>query len=302
MTFSTDQGTSQQTVNEIQYAGMGVGALALGKIGLTVLKNAKKYFQSVIKSNGSASEDPTDDADDAENEADSELEQGAEEASEEGVEITEDVAADFTWAISDSIAGLVGVGVMGVVLVINLLEKQMYDYVRFYNATSLDIDFGIGWVKGNTGVKLGPADVGQTATVEKIGPVPAPPGVTSNESGVSYSQLQFINNEVLEGIGYVLQAKPSGDFPGFRVMVDIPNAGDNSLYVGLNDDDCTTVWNEQKNLDTNLTASVTSGKYTLSISTNQNSGKSPSPLDKTDGYNYEHCIVLSDGTVDVNPT
>jgi hypothetical protein len=51
------------------------------------------------------------------------------------------------------------------------------------------------------------------------------------------------------------------------------------------------------NRNDDLTMTATSGKYTLSIATNKNSGESPSPLDATEGYNYEHLIVLTDGSI-----
>jgi hypothetical protein len=42
---------------------------------------------------------------------------------------------------------------------------------------------------------------------------------------------------------------------------------------------------------------ATSGNYTLSIALNQLNGQSPSPLDGTTGYNFEHLIVLTDGSI-----
>ncbi|MCA9044385.1 MAG: hypothetical protein KDA69_08695 [Planctomycetaceae bacterium] len=298
VTLTTNQGTSQQTVNTIEYAGLGIGGLGLGVVALTLLKNAVKFVKTAITKNRQQAEDPSEDPSEGEDEADSDIEAGLDEASEEGVEIAENVTCDFVWGLSDTIAGVVGIGVMGIVLVIKLLEKQMYNYVRFYNATAIDVDFGICWVKGSTGVQIAPAPVGQQATINKIQAPATPPWVTTSDTAITFSQLHFINNNVLEGIGYVLQAQPNGDFPGFRVMVDIPNSGDNSLYVGFGTQDCEGVWNTQKNLNYGLTSKVTQGNYTLAIGTNVTSGKSPSPIDKSEGYNYEHIIVLSDGTVD----
>ena len=42
---------------------------------------------------------------------------------------------------------------------------------------------------------------------------------------------------------------------------------------------------------------ATSGNYTLQIASNQLNGQSPSPLDATQGYNFEHLIVLTDGSI-----
>ena len=68
----------------------------------------------------------------------------------------------------------------------------------------------------------GPATVGQTVKVSKIAKSPAPPGVMPSDKGIFYSEAQFINDNLLAGIGYIVEATSSGDFPGFRVLVNIP--------------------------------------------------------------------------------
>jgi hypothetical protein len=184
----------------------------------------------------------------------------------------------------------------------------MTNYVKFYNVTAEDITFGIGTVPSG-GASQGPAPVGQTATVTHVSPSTAPPWVVGSDTSVYYAPLQFINTNPLGDIGYVLEATPSGNFPGFRVAVYVPNTGDNYMYVGFTNDDCNTVWtdlmNNYGNSDpsepyigtTNLTMSATSGNYTLQIATNQVSGQSPDPSSGAKGYNYEHLIVLTDGSI-----
>jgi hypothetical protein len=189
---------------------------------------------------------------------------------------------------------------MATMFIIQLLEKQMTNWVKFYNVTAEDIQFGICTTEDSAGAQIAPADVGKTATVTRVSKAPTPPWVTSSATAIYRSDLTFINTNILKGLGYVLSATPSGDFPGFRVMVDIPLAGDNSLYVSLTNDDCNSVWRQQKDQNTDLTMSATSGKYTLQIATNQVSGKSASPIDATEGYNYEHLIVLTDGSVSLD--
>ncbi|MDH5477913.1 MAG: hypothetical protein OEY50_06255, partial [Nitrospinota bacterium] len=103
------------------------------------------------------------------------------------------------------------------------------------------------------------------------------------------------NTDSLKGVGYVLKARPTGDFPGFNVMVNIPNDGANSLYASfIPTDDCDGYWNSHKDKDTGLVTSATSqdGKYKLILATNQGSGKSPSPMNGEEGYNYEHLLLI----------
>ena len=108
-----------------------------------------------------------------------------------------------------------------------------------------------------------------------------------------------------DSIGYVLEATASGDFPGFRVAVYVAGDGsDTSLYLAFTNDDCNDFWQQFdppirvfQGRDKNTSMRATSGNYTLSIALNQLNGESPSPLDGTTGYNFEHLLVLTDGSV-----
>ncbi|MGR9071836.1 MAG: hypothetical protein ACU833_02095 [Gammaproteobacteria bacterium] len=303
VTLTTDQGTSQLIVNTIHYAGIGIAGIAatpaLFKLLKPIVKAVAKFIKNLAVSiyNKVKSGFSTDDGEEAEDNVNEEASSAAEEASEEGVEVGESIFADVSFTILDGVGVVVAVGTIAVVLILELLSKQMTNWVRFYNVTQSDLQFGICWLKSSAGAEIAPAKVGETADVPKISKAPTPPWVTSSDTVIYRSDLQFINTNVLKGVGYVLNAAPSGDFPGFRVMVDIPNVGDNSIYVGFNTDDCSSVWDNNKDKNIGLTMKATSGKYTLRIATNKVSGKSPSPVNETEGYNYEHLIVLTDGSV-----
>lgn len=305
VTLTTDQGTSIQTLMIIHYAGIGIAGIGLTgpvfKILKPLVKSAVNFLKNLASKiyNKVQNGETTDDTDDAEDTVDDEASTAAEEAGEEGAEVGEGIFADVSFGIADGVGVVVAVGAIAVVLILALLKKQMTNYVRFYNATDIDLQFGLCYTTGSTGTQIAPAKVGETIAVKKISPAPTPPWVTSTDTVIYRSDLQFINNNELKGIGYVATAKPSGDFPGFKVMVDIPNSGDNSLYIGFEDGDCSSVYDQHSGDNTALTASVTSGKYKLQIATNRNSGQSPSPIDSTEGYNYEHLIVLTDGTVNI---
>lgn len=306
VTLTTNQGTSQTMLTTIHYAGLGIAGIAatpaLMKLLKPLVKAAAKFLKNLAMKiyNKVKGGETTEDPDEAEDTVESEAGDAADEAGEAGAEVGEGIFADVSFTMLDGIGVVVAVGVIAVVLILALLEKQMTNYVKFFNVTQKDIDFGICYITGSTGPQIAPAKVGQTASVTKISPAPTPPWVTSSDTVIYRSDLQFINNNELKGIGYVLNAKKSGDFPGFRVMINIPNTGDNSLFVELVDNqDCQKVWDAQKDKNTGLISSATSGKYQLRIATNKISGKSPSPIDSTEGYNYEHLIVLTDGSVKV---
>jgi hypothetical protein len=307
VTFTTDQGTSQLIIADVSYGGYGLAGLLtmslLTKIGKSLVTSlarfiaglARRLYARVTGGGGDASEDQ------AEEEASSDAEDSATETSEEGVEVADGLLADITISVAEKAFAAVGVFIAVVVFILQLLSRKVTAYFRFYNQTALDVNFGVCKVGDDTGMMNGPATVGQTVKVSKIAKSPAPPGVMPSDKGIFYSEAQFINDNLLAGIGYIVEATSSGDFPGFRVLVNIPAEGENSLYVELAEEDCNQLWTKQMTTDDpqkdfNLTATANSGRYKLSIATNANKGQSPSPYDGSQGYNYEHLLVLTDGS------
>jgi hypothetical protein len=311
VTLTTDQGTSQLILNTIHYAGNGLGGLltapVLAKVAWSLIKSVARFIRGVAQRiaqrvAGGGTEDPQEAEDAVENDAGD----AAADAGQTGADVGEGILADVTISTAQGVAFVVGIGIFAIVLFLQLMAKQMNTQLRFYNMTATDVTFGVCWTADGTGMQGGPAAVGQTASVTKVSKAPTPPWIVGSDTAIYYAEANFINTDELAGIGYVLNAEPSGSFPGFRVLVDIPSADPNSLYVGFTDEDCSQVWTDQvtnqmsqnqDNRNTNLTASTNSGSYTLRIATNANHGTSPSPLTGAVGYNYEHLVVLTDGSV-----
>ena len=306
ITFTTDQGTSQFILNDVHYAGMGVGVLlatpVLAKFALSIVKSVASWIKNTAiriytRASGGGSEDP----EDAEEAVEGEAGEAAEESGEAGAEVASGVFADVTITVAQGVLFVVGMGILAVVFILQLLAKQINAQVRFYNLTKQDIPVGIGFVADDTGMSSGPAAVGSTASVTKVSKPAAPPYIISSDLGIYYAEAALLNTSELHGVGYVLNAEPSADFPGFRVGVEIPNAGDNTLLVQFGDTAIHDFWIAFGNPDgpatTALTMSATAGPYTLRIATNVDSGRSPAPLTGETGYNYQHLIVLTDGSV-----
>jgi hypothetical protein len=112
---------------------------------------------------------------------------------------------------------------------------------------------------------------------------------------IHYLEWVFVNSDQLEGIGCVLKADASDTFPGLNAMVNIPMAGENSLFASFGrEDQCEGYWEAHKNEQKALVFSATRGNLKLTIATNQLDGRSPSPLDGAEGYNYQHIILLQE--------
>ncbi|MCA9044386.1 MAG: hypothetical protein KDA69_08700, partial [Planctomycetaceae bacterium] len=124
------------------------------------------------------------------------------------------------------------------------------------------------------------------------GPVWTPPWIMG-DNPVSFADFLFTNTDLMKGVAYVLSARPRDDFPGFNVMVNIPHSGDNSLYVAFGNQTCDQVWEDHKDLNTNLSSSTSLNGFELTIASNQVTGSSASPVDGTTSHNFEHVITLS---------
>jgi hypothetical protein len=167
--LTTDFGSQQLTVHDIEYAGMGFGALFGAPVITSVLKfglqTAKNYVVNLAKN---AFRTPGNQSADEANEDTDEIDStSADGAGTEGAEIVEGVTADFT--ISTGAAAAAGVGAVIILFFVflQLIGKQINNYVKFYNVTAEDIQFGIGYVQAGETSK-GPAAVGQTATITKV--------------------------------------------------------------------------------------------------------------------------------------
>jgi hypothetical protein len=308
VTISIDNfGTHVVAVHAILYSGMALGGVGILAPFVSGALQAYRFYTSGLAKRAAIY-------------VDNDGLQPPDAAGEDGAAIDGEAAAEAritdispylpTLEIEVSTAELVGaVGGTVLLLVMVLLQLTMVDvrdYVQFYNVTSQDIQFGIGYLPWDNVSSNGPAPVGQTATIKAVGSPPTVPGIIPDDTVINYALITMDNSGSGYSIGYVLEATPSDGFPGFRVAVYVAGDGSNtSLYLAFTNDDCNDFWQQFDPThqgvpgtgQTTLTMQATYGKYTLSIALNQLNGQSPSPLDGTTGYNFEHLIVLTDGSV-----
>jgi hypothetical protein len=298
-------GTHVIAIHNLFYAGIGVGGAGIGAALPSLVRAALQVYRFYAKDISRAVADwlvgnprrPPAEAEAASEDIDSE-------AAALARYFTPTLSVDISAA---AVAGAAGGAVLVLLMaVLQLTMVDVRDYVQFYNVTSQDVQFGIGYLPWGGVSCNGPAPVGQTATIKAVGSPPTVPGIIPGDTVINYALITMDNSGSGDSIGYVLQATPSGDFPGFRVAVYVDGAGSNTtLYLAFTNDDCNDFWQQfdpphQGDPGTGqatLTMKATSGNYTLSIALNQLNGQSPSPLDGTMGYNFEHLIVLTDGSV-----
>ena len=313
VTVSIDNfGAHVIAVHEISYAGIGVGAgiqAAMPLIIRSVMTIHEVYIIDLSKA------------------ATAFLADNPLQPSFQAEQLSEDIDSKCAWVASedgaimpfgpfgpslsvDITSGVTGgVGGAALILFLVLLQLMMVDvrnYAQFYNVTSQDVKLGIGYLPWTNVSCNGPAPVGQTATIKAVGSPPTVPGIIPDDTAINYALITMDNSGSGDSIGYVLEATPSGDFPGFRVAVYVAGDGSStSLYLAFTNDDCNDFWQQfnppQGGVSgtgkETLTMQATHGDYILAIALNQLNGQSPSPLDATMGYNFEHLIVLTDGSV-----
>jgi hypothetical protein len=206
------------------------------------------------------------------------------------------IEAEVGFGVGATVGFAIEFVAMLALLPLTLLAKEISAYVRVYNATGQEIDVTLCWIQpdNQSAGQLG----NEPVTLPPLGPAWTPPWIIG-EQAVHYVSWVVGNTDTLKGVAYVLRLDAVNDFPGGNVMVNIPNKGANSLAVTFDfDEDCEAVWTANKDQNTGLAASVTSGGYQLRIATNQTTGQSPAPADGTLGYQYEHVVIIDKAPAD----
>jgi len=222
-------------------------------------------------------------------------EESAVEGEEIGISEGKSIIADISFATlaeSFNLVADIGVLILGTVLV--ALSKQINSFVRFYNNTNQELDFRITFIKKDCEVISSPVLPGNPIYIPGISPAWTPSEFIGSDP-IHFINMTFVNTDKLKGVGYVLEVRENSDdiLPLFRALVDIPNNGKNSLYVSFDTDDTQfEFWNTYKDRNQELMMQTTNDSYTLTISTNQIDERSPSPIDLSKGYNFEHVIIL----------
>lgn len=309
LTISIDNfGTHIVAVHNILYAGMALGGVGILAPFVSGAVQAYRFYTSDLVKRAAIEVDnaglkPPDAAGEEGAAIDSEAANGASNIPDISPYLPQLEVEIGTGEVVGAVGGAILILVM---VLLQLMLVEVRNYVQFYNVTSQDIQFGIGYLPWGNVSCNGPAPVGQTATIKAVGSPPTVPGIIPDETVINYALITMDNAGSGNSIGYVLQATPSGDFPGFRVAVYVAGDGSNtSLHLAFTNDDCNDFWQQfdppnqgvPGTGQSTLTMNATYDNYTLYIALNQLNGQSPSPLDGTEGYNFEHLIVLTDGSI-----
>lgn len=302
VTLVTGAGTntprvSQLSTHLVQYVGDGIPEIAiengLRDLVKTVVSRVKKFVTKTINLIAELATGMT--AEEAKEAASRRAAQAAEEASIENEEIVigeRTITANMVFDVVQVVGFIFQLGVLALGILLRLISKRIVCHLRFYNTSTADIDLSICWVKEDAALASAPMLPQTPVTVPAVGPAWTPPWIIGDKA-VHFVDIVIVNTDALKGVGVVLKADATDDFPGFNAMVNVPNRGKNSLNISFGrEDDCHSYWQTHKNEHESLTISADHTPYSLRLATNQLDGTSPAPGDGTKGYNYEHLLAL----------
>lgn len=186
-----------------------------------------------------------------------------------------------TWV--GTLGEALGLGVlMAIPEIVEYLGHTMQHSVVIDNLASADVAWELTTVHGDSTVDQ-PADPipGQRS-------MPDPLQVTETLRLSSQLHLLHINATRESTIGYVLRLVPQDGSPTGQVLVSIPLAKDNVIWVGETEDPAMTVWDQHfSGSDHPLTTTAAVGNYDITVTLNQ--------LDGThdDAHFYCSSVVIS---------
>lgn len=214
----------------------------------------------------------------------------AAEAEVDGEIIAEEVALSIEFGPA-AIVGLVIAAVIIVFMILSFgLSKTMTAWIRVFNASRYPLQLHIA-----DGYNLSVKQQPKNGLLPIPGTAPTPPGVKPACSVIYRADYILQNDNTWEGLGAVVQAPPSSGGPGMTFAIDIPSVGPNSLAVVPDGTiDPHGFYNEIEGRATTLSTAVSrqDGSFAVMMGTNQIQYESPSPLDGSNGFNYEYVVLV----------
>jgi hypothetical protein len=262
------------------------GTLVLSKQLFTALlspiyQNAKTLVSSLTSKLRQSSQveepdvDPEADTDPELSDASSELEDAGEQAAAEGIEY---VAVD--WAGAGLAFG--GMAALAAIpMVISFVAHRMTHFIQINNVTDLDFTWDVAYQdSGKLAVK--PAQT----TIPKQDYYTDMFGDKTNVKCAYQANATFINSNDLGSIGYTLTLTPSDGGEKASLVVSIPWAGDNTIWVGQGSGSAEDTYNANQLPNEQVSQSATFGDYAITLTINKLSGKTE------DQYAYSSLVVI----------
>lgn len=244
-------------------------------------ENAKTLLTNISKNLQSASqvENPTIDPMEQSEEIIEEQDQVIEELPEELVEEGVDYLAIQWSSVALDIACMAPL--VAIPMIIEFLGHEMYHSLMIQNLTDINFTWNLDeLVSGKTAVVPATSSIPQCQTQTNL---------LGDQETTRFSfqvNFQFINSTNLSSIGYVMSLAPDGGGDSAALVVSIPWAGDNTIWVGTGDSDPATTYAQHSAPNGDLSMVATFDSYQVTFTINKLEGK-------TNGnYFYSSLVVI----------
>lgn len=278
-TGNTTTLASRGTSLTMAVAGIPVGIILTKSLMKSLLKPIYQNMSKLVGRLASKIQEATaveDPAIDALEEAGEVVQQSSLEVEEAGEGAVEAGIEFVTIEWGEAVLEIGGLSVLAAVPMIALaLGHPMVNSIVVQNHTDLDFTWVIGYQNsGSISVQPG-SDGTVTSTIPAMQQDVDMWGDTTDDPTVYEADFQFINSNDYGSIGYNMVLNPSGGGESANVVVAIPWAGTNTIWVGASSDDASQTYHNhsEPNNQTSVNATFDNGSYKVTAAINKLSGK-----------------------------
>jgi hypothetical protein len=239
-----------------------------------IYANMKTFVTKMAKQFQEASE-VEDPAIDAEAESEEPMTESSEEIEDIGGELAEE-GAEYL-AVDWSTVGLEAAGlgaIAAIPMIVSFLGHKMINSLAIINQTNLDFVWNVSHQDSGKSSVLPSANNDTVSTTIPQMQVIKDMWGDSSDAPVAYeADFQFINSSDYGSIGYVMSLTPSDGGTPAQLVVAIPWAGENTIWVGSSNEDPATIYNTYSPANGQLTYSATFDNYQVAVSINALQGE-----------------------------
>lgn len=203
-------------------------------------------------------------------------------------EIAEEGAEYMTLKWGSAILDVAGLGAIAAIpLIVSYLGHKMINSLSVINQTALNFTWAIGYQHAGEPSVLPSADGGSTSsTIPQMEIVTDIWGDKSDVPVAYEADFQFINSSDYGSIGYVMSLTPSDGSTPAQLVISIPWAGENTIWVGSSDADPVITYNTNSATNGQLSTTAAFDTYQVTVSINALQGKT------NDQYFYGVLVVI----------
>lgn len=239
-----------------------------------IYANMKTFVTKMAKQFQSESE-VEDPAIDAEEVSEEPLEETSEEIEEIGGDLAAEGAEYLAVSWGSAVLEAAGLGaIVAIPMLVSYLGHAMVNSLAVINQTNLDFNWNVSHQDSGKASVLPSTDSNTVSTtIPKMDVIVDMWGDTSDNPVAYEADYQFINSSDYGSIGYVMTFTPSDGSTPAQLVVAIPWAGENTIWVGSSNESPADIYNTYSPANGQLTYSATFDSFQVAVSINALQGE-----------------------------